>query len=52
MIRSPNLKVAHQHKDADTIVAKGSHQDVLEERYARGEITRDEYLQKKEDMGR
>ena len=25
--------------------------DVLEERYARGEINRDEYLQKKKDMG-
>ena len=25
--------------------------DVLEERYARGEINRDEYLQKKRDMG-
>lgn len=25
--------------------------DVLEERYARGEITRDEYLEKKRDIG-
>jgi putative membrane protein len=25
--------------------------DVLEERYARGEINRDEYLQKKKDIG-
>jgi putative membrane protein len=25
--------------------------DVLEERYARGEINRDEYLQKKRDLG-
>ena len=25
--------------------------DILEERYARGEINRDEYLQKKRDMG-
>ncbi len=25
--------------------------DVLEERYARGEINRDEYLQKKQDLG-
>jgi putative membrane protein len=26
--------------------------DILEERYAKGEIQRDEYLQKKQDMGR
>jgi putative membrane protein len=25
--------------------------DILEERYARGEIDRDEYLQKKQDLG-
>jgi putative membrane protein len=26
--------------------------EILEERYARGEIDRDEYLQKREDLGR
>ncbi len=26
--------------------------DILEERYAKGDITREEYLQKKQDMGR
>jgi len=43
-----------------SLSAAGGHQasprrspglDVLEERYARGEINRDEYLQKKRDMG-
>ena len=31
-------------------VRQSSGLDVLEERYARGEINRDEYLQKKEDI--
>jgi putative membrane protein len=30
---------------------RSSGRDVLEERYARGEINRDEYLQKKKDIG-
>jgi putative membrane protein len=42
-----------------SVVPSGMHQpprhssglDVLEERYARGEINRDEYLQKKRDLG-
>lgn len=41
-----------------TMAVVGSHAprrssglDVLEERYARGEINRDEYLQKKKDIG-
>jgi uncharacterized membrane protein len=29
----------------------GAH-DILEERYAKGDITREEYLQKRQDMGR
>jgi putative membrane protein len=37
---------------ANTILARRSAGlDVLEERYARGEINRDEYLQKKKDIG-
>ena len=31
--------------------SRSSGLDVLEERYARGEINRDEYLQKKKDIG-
>ena len=32
-------------------IRRSSGLDVLEERYARGEIKRDEYLQKKKDIG-
>ena len=32
--------------------SRSSSLDILEERYARGEINRDEYLEKRRDMGR
>jgi putative membrane protein len=38
------------HRSAD-IGRRSPGLDVLEERYARGEINRDEYLEKKRDIG-
>jgi putative membrane protein len=33
------------------VYSPGSARSILEERYAKGEIQRDEYLQKKQDLG-
>jgi len=40
----PGGQAAHLHRSSGL--------DVLEERYARGEINRDEYLEKKRDISR
>ncbi|HKK07056.1 MAG TPA: SHOCT domain-containing protein [Gammaproteobacteria bacterium] len=40
---------ARRHRSADTPRRAGL--QILQERYARGEIEREEYLQKKEDLG-
>jgi putative membrane protein len=37
---------------SDALGRRSSALDVLEERYARGEIKRDEYLEKRRDIGR
>jgi len=42
LLRSPDRAPAHEKRSSAL--------DVLEERYARGEIGRDEYLQKKQDI--
>jgi putative membrane protein len=41
------------HHDAGPLrgPSRSSSLDILEERYARGEINRDEYLEKRRDMG-
>ena len=41
----PNESQSHQERRLSGL-------DILEQRYARGEINRDEYLQKKQDMTR
>jgi putative membrane protein len=44
----------HPYGWSSTATAPGSRKealDILEARYARGEIQRDEYLQKKQDLG-
>lgn len=46
LVRSPVSSGMHQLPPR-----RSSGLDVLEERYARGEINRDEYLQKKKDIG-
>jgi putative membrane protein len=46
MMRSVCMPGMHRHMSR-----RSSGLDVLEERYARGEINRDEYLQKKKDIG-
>jgi putative membrane protein len=46
MMRSACMPGMHRHGQ----VRRSSGLDVLEERYARGEINRDEYLQKKQDL--
>ncbi len=45
MMRSVCMPGMHRHA-----VARSPGLDVLEQRYARGEINRDEYLQKKQDL--
>ena len=45
MLRSVCMPGMHRHA-----VARSAGLDVLEQRYARGEINRDEYLQKKQDL--
>jgi putative membrane protein len=45
MMRSVCMPGMHRH-----VVAHSPGLDVLEQRYARGEINRDEYLQKKQDL--
>ena len=47
MMRSMCMPGMHHHLPP----RRSSGLDVLEERYARGEINRDEYLQKKKDIG-
>lgn len=37
---------------SDGLMRRSSALDVLEERYTRGEIKRDEYLEKRRDLGR
>ena len=46
LVRSPASSGMHH-----LAPRRSSGLDVLEERYARGEINRDEYLQKKKDIG-
>jgi putative membrane protein len=46
LVRSPASSGMHHMEPR-----RSSGLDVLEERYARGEINRDEYLQKKKDIG-
>ena len=46
LVRTVALSSTHQLS-----VRRSSGLDVLEERYAKGEIQREEYLQKKRDMG-
>ena len=46
LVRSMSASGAHQLP-----ARRSAGLDVLEERYARGEINRDEYLQKKKDIG-
>ncbi|MGA7974502.1 MAG: SHOCT domain-containing protein [Pseudolabrys sp.] len=46
LVRSPASSGIHP-----PAARRSSGLDVLEERYARGEINRDEYLQKKKDIG-
>jgi putative membrane protein len=46
LVRSTASSGMHQ-----LTLRRSSGLDVLEERYARGEINRDEYLQKKKDIG-
>ena len=46
LVRSPAASGMHY-----LVPRRSSGLDVLEERYARGEINRDEYLQKKKDIG-
>ena len=46
LVRSPGISGMHH-----LTPRRSSGLDVLEERYARGEINRDEYLQKKIDIG-
>ena len=45
MMRSVCMPGMHRHGGA-----RSAGLDVLEQRYARGEINRDEYLQKKQDL--
>ncbi len=45
MMRSMCMPGTHRH-----LPRRSAGLDVLEERYARGEINRDEYLQKKKDI--
>jgi putative membrane protein len=47
MMRSACMPGMHRHM----LDRRSAGLDVLEERYARGEINRDEYLQKKKDIG-
>jgi putative membrane protein len=46
LMRSVCMPGMHRH-----MPRRSAGLDVLEERYARGEINRDEYLQKKKDIG-
>jgi putative membrane protein len=44
------VRYATDRRDRPRVTPRPGGLDVLEERYARGEINRDEYLQKKKDI--
>ena len=44
------VRYATDRRDRPRVAPRPAGLDVLEERYARGEINRDEYLQKKKDI--